>query len=132
MEVIVDRCAALDVHLMSVMGCVRTPGQGRHRRSEVREYATFTKNLGELRERLSQEGVTQIAMEATGVYWRSVYYALAELQGVELLVVNARHVKNVPGRKTDAKDAEWLCQLLESGVLKGASSRPRPWPSCGN
>lgn len=119
MEVIVERCAALDVHQMRVTACVRTPGEEGRRREETREFDTFTRGLEALREWLAEERVTQIAMESTGVYWRSPYYVLAEL-GVELLVVNAAHAKNVPGRKTDAKDAQWLCQLLECGLLKAS------------
>src|SRR5882724_4758522 len=120
MEVLVERCAALDVHLKSVMGCVRSPGEDAKRREQTREYDTFTRDLEALRDWLRKERVTKIAMEATGVYWRPVYYVLAELEGVELLLVNAAHVKNLPGRKTDAKDAQWLCQLLECGLLRGS------------
>ena len=121
MEVVVDRCAGLDVHQKSVQACVRLPGEGRKKRAQKdRKFSTFTSGLRELREWLRAEGVTQVAMEATGVYWLPVWYALSEVEGVELLLVNARHVKNVPGRKTDANDAQWLCQLLECGLLKGS------------
>jgi transposase len=120
LEVIVERCAGLDVHLKSLTACVRTPGEGGKRRKETREFDTFTRGMEELRDWLREVGVTEVAMEATGMYWRPVYYVLAELEGVKQLVVNAAHVKNVPGRKTDAKDAQWLCQLLECGLLRGS------------
>lgn len=120
MDVVVDCCAALDVHLKTVQACVRGPGEGRKREEKSREFDTFTQGLRALRDWLRVEGVTKVAMEATGIYWRPVWYMLSELNGVELLLVNARHVKNVPGRKTDAKDAQWLCQLLECGLLKGS------------
>lgn len=119
MDVIVERCAALDVHKDTVMACVRRPGP-KGRQQEVREFGTFTASLRRLREWLASEGVTQVAMEATGVYWKPPWHALEGLAGVELLLVNARHVKNVPGRKTDVGDACWLAQLLECGMLRGS------------
>ena len=120
MDVIVERCAGLDVHKKTVMACVRQPGEGSERVSLRREFSTFTGELRKLRDWLASEGVTQVAMEATGIYWRPVWYVLEEMKGVELLLANAQHVKNVPGRKTDAKDAEWLAQLLECGLLRGS------------
>jgi transposase len=124
MEVIIERCAALDVHKETVMACVRRPGPGRGRDQEVREFRTFTSTLRLLREWLAAEGVTQVAMEATGVYWRPVWHVLDDLEGVELLLVNANHVKNLPGRKTDVADACWLAQLLECGLLRGSFVPP--------
>jgi transposase len=118
-DVIVERCAGLDVHKKTVMACVRKPGDG-ERVSVKREFSTFTHGLHQLRDWLASEGVTQVAMEATGVYWRPVWYVVEEMAGVELLLANAQHVKNLPGRKTDAKDAEWLGQLLECGLLRGS------------
>jgi len=119
MDVIVGRCAALDVHKDTVVACVRRPG-AKGREQEVREFRTFTASLRQLRVWLDGEGVTQVAMEATGVYWKPVWHVLAGLQGVELLLVNAQHVKNLPGRKTDVSDACWLAQLLECGLLRGS------------
>jgi transposase len=125
MEVIVDRCAALDVHKDTVMVCVRTPSpSGRRRGQEVREFRTWTSSLRDLRDWLASEGVTQVAMEATWVYWRPVWHVLVDLDGVELLLCNAHHVKNVPGRKTDVADSVWLCQLLECGLLRGSFVPP--------
>jgi len=120
MEVVVERCAALDVHKDTVMACVRRPTAGSRRGHQVREFRTYTATLRELRAWLAAEGVTQVAMEATGVYWRPVWSALEDLDGVELLLVNAHHVKNLPGRKTDVNDAVWLAQLLECGLLRGS------------
>jgi transposase len=124
MEVIVERCAALDVHKDTVMVCVRRPGTGTRRVQEVREFRTWTSSLRELRGWLAAEGVTQVAMEATGVYWRPVWAELEELETVEMLLVNAQHVKNLPGRKTDVNDACWLAQLLECGLLRGSFVPP--------
>ena len=124
MEVIVERCAALDVHKDTVMACVRRPGTGTRRVQEVREFRTWTSSLRELRGWLAAEGVTQVAMEATGVYWRPVWAELEALETVEMLLVNAQHVKNLPGRKTDVNDACWLAQLLECGLLRGSFVPP--------
>lgn len=124
MEVIVERCAGLDVHKDTVMACVRRPGEGGRRLQEVREFRTWTSALRDLRDWLAGEGVSQVAMEATGVYWRPVWAVLEELPSVELLLVNAQHVKNLPGRKTDVADACWLAQLLECGLLRGSFVPP--------
>jgi transposase len=124
-DVIVDRCAALDVHKKTVMVAVRTPGPDGGRRQQVKEHSTYTGGLVALRDWLVAEGVTQVVMEATGVYWRPVWHVLEEVSNFELLLVNPRHVKNLPGRKTDVKDAEWLVQLLECGLLRGSFVPPR-------
>ena len=124
MDVIVDRCAALDVHKDTVMACVRRPGpSGKRRSQEVREFRTWTSSLRELRDWLAAEGVSQVAMEATGVYWKPVWHVLVELDA-ELMLCNAHHVKNLPGRKTDVNDACWLAQLLECGLLRGSFVPP--------
>jgi transposase len=122
-EVIVERPAALDVHKAQVTACVRVPGEDA-RRSEVREFSTMVGGLLVLRDWLKAHGVTQVAMEATSVYWKPVWAVLED--DFELLLVNARHVKNLPGRKTDVKDAEWLCQLLEAGLLRASFVPPKP------
>jgi transposase len=124
LELVVERCAGIDVHQAQLRVCVRLPGEGR--RSRVEEFATFgttTPDLLELSEWLSQRGVTQVAMEGTGVYWKPVYYVLEA--DFELWLVNAQHVKNVPGRKTDTSDAAWLCRLLEHGLLRKSFVPPR-------
>jgi len=124
-ETVVGRCAALDVHKNTVMGCVRVPDGEGGRAQEVREFRTFTSGLRALREWLVGHGVTQVAMEATGVYWKPVWHVLEAEPGWQLLLANAQHVKNVPGRKTDVADAIWLAQLLECGLLRGSFVPPR-------
>lgn len=120
MEVVVARAAALDIGKKTVVACVRRPDANGGRTQQVRTFETFLDDLVALREWLVTEQVTEVAMEATGSYWKPVWYVLEELEGVELLLVNARHVKQVPGRKTDVKDAVWLCELLEVGLLRSS------------
>ena len=124
MNVVIERCAGLDVHKKTVVACVRTPrpGGGRPRRRETRTFKTTMKGLEALRAWLSSRGVTDAAMESTGVYWRPVWAVLEG--GFRLLLVNARHVKHVPGRKTDVRDCEWLARLLECGLLRGSFVPP--------
>jgi transposase len=119
-----ERCAALDVHKKSVTACARLVGPGGEFEELTVEFATMAADLLALRDWLKGLGVTDVAMEATGVYWKPVYYALED--DFELLLVNARHVKNVPGRKTDTNDAQWLCQLLECGLLRPSFVPPKP------
>jgi len=121
MDVLVDRCAGLDVHKDTVMAVVRRPtANGSGREQEVRQYRTFTAALRELRAWLVGEHVSQVAMEATGSYWKPVWHVLEAEDGYELLLCNPRHVKNLPGRKTDVSDAAWLAQMLECGLLRGS------------
>jgi transposase len=117
-EVLVSRCAGLDVHKNTVMACVRTPSPDGGRASRVRRFRTFTGSLRELRDWLVAEGVSQVAMEATGVYWKPVWHVLEAAPQLELMLVNAHAVKNMPGRKTDVADAEWLAELCECGLLR--------------
>jgi transposase len=124
MEMIVERSAALDVHKAQVTACVRVPGPGRERVQEVVQFQTTVRGLLTLRDWLRAHRVTQVAMEATGVYWKPVWAVLED--DFELLLVNARHVKQVPGRKTDVSDAAWLCQLLEAGLLRASFVPPKP------
>jgi transposase len=116
MEVLVDRCAGLDVHKRMVTVCVRTPGDGGHRRQVVRTFRTFAHDLADLASWLADEGVTRAVMESTGILWRPVYRAL-EGHVEQVWLANAQHVKAVPARKTDVKDAVWLCQLAECGLV---------------
>lgn len=125
MEIMFSRVAAIDVHKKQVTVAVRTPGeQSGQRRQQIRKFATFYARLREMTGWLLAQEVTVVAMEATGVYWKPVFHALAEAEGLEVLLVNAQHVKNVPGRKTDAKDAEWLAELCEVGLLRGSFIPP--------
>ena len=123
MDVIVARCAGLDVGKREVSACVRVPGPGGGRRQEIKTFATFTSDLERLAQWLAAEGVTEVVMEATGQYWKPVWYVLEDA-GFELKLVNAQHVKIVPGRKTDVCDAAWLAQLLEHGLLRGSFVPP--------
>jgi transposase len=116
MEVLYVVCCGLDVHKASVTACLRSPGDGPQRRQEVRTFGTTTRELLRLTDWLTAAGCTHVAMESTGVYWRPVYNLLEE--SFELSLVNAQHVKMVPGRKTDVRDSEWLAQLLELGLLR--------------
>ena len=120
MEVINERCCGLDVHKKTVVACVITP-QGR----ETRTFRTMTNSLLDLADWLVEQGITHTAMESTGVYWKPIYNLLEGLE-MNLLVVNARHIKMVPGRKTDVKDAEWIADLLYHGLLRGSYIPDRP------
>jgi transposase len=123
-ETIVERAAGLDVHKAQVTACVRVPGRGRERAQEVAEFETTVRGLLALRDWLKAHQVRQVAMEATGVYWKPVWAILED--EFDCLLVNARHVKQVPGRKTDVSDAAWLCQLLEAGLLQRSFVPPKP------
>jgi transposase len=124
MEVLHEQVAGIDVHRKSLSVCVRHIGPDRHVRQEVRTFGTMTRDLLELRDWLEAEGVTHVAMESTGVLWKPVYNLLEGR--VEVLLVNARHVKCVEGRKTDVKDCQWLAQLLSCGLLKASFIPPKP------
>lgn len=123
MEVLVARVAGLDVHKKQVTACVRTPASGGGRREEVRTFGSTMGDLEDLAGWLDSERVVQVVMESTGSYWKPVW-AVLEDHDFDLLLVNARHVKQVPGRKTDVADAAWLAQLLEVGLLKGSFVPP--------
>jgi transposase len=123
MEAIYSCVAGLDVHKMTVVACVRRlDGHGRVSK-QVKTFGTMTQDLLELGDWLSHERVTHVAMESTGVYWKPVFHLL-EGRFRELLLVNAQHIKNVPGRKSDVKDCEWIAQLLQCGLLRGSFVPP--------
>jgi transposase len=124
-ELLVARCAGLDVAKDEVVACVRVPDGHGGRVQELRTFQTFTSGREALAEWLAAEAVTQVVMEATGQYWKPVWYVL-EGAGFELMLVNARHVKILPGRKTDVADAAWLAELLEHGLLRGSFVPPAP------
>src|SRR6202011_5114994 len=124
MEIILRCCAGLDVHKDSVEACVRRLSAGGRVEHEVRHWGTTTRELVEMAEWLSSSGVTHVAMESTGVCWKPIFNIL-EAQ-FEILLVNAHHMKNVPGRKTGIKDCQWIAQLLQHGLLKGSFIPPRP------
>jgi transposase len=122
-RLLVERCAGLDVAKDEVVAALRVPDEAGGRRQEIRTFRTFTYGLEQLVAWLMSERVTQVVMEATGHYWKPIWYALEDA-GFELLLVNARHVKMLPGRKTDVADAAWLAELLEHGLLRGSFVPP--------
>jgi len=124
METIFERVGALDVHKAQVIACVRVPDEAGRRVPHLAEFQTTVQGLMALHDWLAAHRVTHVAMEATGVYWQPVWHILEE--DFELTLCNARHVKNVPGRKTDVCDAQWLCQLMEAGLLRGSFVPPKP------
>ena len=127
MQTMIARCCGLDVHKASITACVRVLVDGVL--SEfIETFATTTSDLLALRDWLAAHGVTHVAMESTGVYWKCVYYVLED--DFELLLVNAQHIKHVPGRKTDTIDAAWIAQLLACGLLRAVSCRHRGSASC--
>lgn len=118
MQVVYEQCAGLDVHKKTVVACCRIPdGQGGWQQ-ETRTFGTMTSGLLLLRDWLAEAGVTHVAMESTGVYWKPVFNILEG--SFEVLLVNAKHIKFVPGRKTDVKDAQWIAELLQHGLLKAS------------
>jgi transposase len=118
MEVKYERCCGIDIHKKSVTSCVIVPGEDGQPAKETRTYGTMTEELKGLSAWLKERGVTHVAMESTGVYWKPVYNLL-EGQ-FEILVVNAEHIKKWEGRKTDVQDAEWIADLLRHGLLRGS------------
>jgi transposase len=123
MDRIVQRCAGLDVHKNSVTACVRVPDAHGRRHQETQTFGTTTRSLLALRDWLASFGVTVVGMESTGVYWKPVYALLED--DFEPWLLNAHHLKAVPGRKTDVKDAEWICQLVEHGLVRASFVPPR-------
>jgi transposase len=124
MDVVITRCAGLDVHQATVVATVRVPDDQGGRRIVTETFDTMTADLLALRDWLQAFGVTHVALESTGVYWKPVYYALEDT--CTLLLINMHELKRVPGRKTDVKDSEWLAQLLECGLLKSSFVPPPP------
>jgi len=122
MNIVYERCAGLDVHKRTVVACVIIPDDKGQRSKERQTFSTMTPDLLRMREWLTTFRVTHVAMESTGVFWKPIYNIL---EGhFELLVVNAQHIKTVPGRKTDVKDAEWIADLLQHGLLRSSLIPP--------
>src|SRR4051794_28117577 len=124
MEIVHACCAGLDVHKQTVVACVRRIAPDGRVHTQTRGFGTMTADLLALADWLDAEGVTHAAMESTGVYWKPVFHILEER--AELMLVNAQHIKKVPGRKTDVKDAEWIAQLLQHGLLSPSFVPPPP------
>ncbi|MFF3323088.1 IS110 family transposase [Streptomyces sp. NPDC002889] len=116
MDVVHERCAGIDIGKADVKVCVRVPGPGKRRRKEIRTFSTMTRDLLGMRDWLLAEQVTVVGMEATGSYWKPVFYLLEN--DIECWLLNARHMKNVPGRKTDVADSEWICRMVEHGLVR--------------
>jgi transposase len=124
METLIACCAGLDVHKQSVEACVRRAEGNQPVREEARHWGTMTRDIEAMSEWMAAQGVTHVAMESTGVYWKPIYNILEGRFTV--LLVNARHLKQVPGRKSDLRDCQWIAQLLQHGLLKGSFIPPRP------
>jgi transposase len=124
MDRFVERCAGLDVHKDSVAATVRVPGEEGQRLQETRTFSTTTGGLVTLADWLSGYGVTLVGMESTGCYWKPVYYLLEE--HFECWLLNAQHLRKVPGRKTDVADSSWICQLVEHGLVRASFVPPKP------
>jgi transposase len=125
MDIVNERCCGLDVHKKTITACVILSSPTSPARKQIRVFDTMTCDLLTLADCLNEVGVTHAAMEATGVYWKPVWNVL-EGRIAEILLVNAQHVKAVPGRKTDQKDAEWLAELLRHGLLRSSFIPPAP------
>lgn len=119
MDIVVERGAGLDVHQETVVATIDGPGI----KKETRTYGTVTNELFRLRDWLKGNAITHVAMESTGIYWKPVFNILEE--DFEVVLVNARHIKHVPGRKTDVSDSAWLCKLLRAGLVKGSFIPPQ-------
>ena len=128
MQDILDICCGLDVHKETVVACLLKGGNDNNPESETRTFSTLISNLEELKTWLEEENCRHVAMESTGVYWQPVYNVLeSAFDGtIVLIVANARHMKNVPGKKTDIKDAEWIATLLRAGLLQGSFVPSQP------
>src|ERR687884_1043330 len=121
MKVLYERCCGLDVHKKSVVACLLTPAG-----KQIRTFGTMTEDILRMADWLQQAGCTHVAMESTGVYWKPIYNLLEGYEQFELLVVNAQHIKAVPGRKTDVRDSEWIADLLRHGLLQASFIPERP------
>jgi transposase len=124
MNRLIERCAMLDVHKSQVTACVRVPDGDGGRTQETREFSATTAGLLVLADWLRSFAVTVVGMESTGVYWRAIFYLLED--EFECRLFNARHLRHVPGRKSDVQDAEWGCQLIEHGLVRESFVPPRP------
>jgi transposase len=124
MERVIERCCGLDIHKKTVTAGVRVPGPNGERQQHIRTFGTTTVELLALRDWLEAHGVTHVAMESTGVYWKPIFYVLEE--AFTCLLANAAQIAQVPGRKTDVKDCAWIAQLLEHGLVRGSFVPPAP------
>jgi len=123
MQVVHEQCCAIDVHKANVVACALVSAGDGATRKEVRTFGTTTDQVGALAGWLSGLGIKRVALEATGVYWQSIWNLLEDR--FELLLVNPQHIRQVPGHKTDVRDAEWLADLLRHGLVRGSVKCPR-------
>lgn len=124
MEILYHCCAGLDVHKKTVVACIRRLGPDNQAEELVQTFGTMTSDLLELADWLAAHAVVHVAMESTGVYWKPVFHLLEDR--FKILLVNAQHIKQVPGRKTDVKDGQWIAQLLQHGLLRASFIPPQP------
>jgi transposase len=124
MEAMIERCCGIDVHKKNIVVCLAVGKPHERPRTVVKTFPTMTGDLIACRDWLVSEGCTHVAMESTGVYWKPVFNILEDK--MEVILANAKAVKNVPGRKTDVKDCEWLVQLLRYGLIKASFIPPKP------
>lgn len=122
MEEVHERCCGLDVHRDSIVACVMI-GNGTQKRKEIKTFATFTQNIEELAQWLKSLNIRYVAVESTGIYWKPIFNVFEG--DFDVILVNPQHMKNVPGKKTDMKDSEWLCKLLKCGLLNKSFIPPR-------
>jgi transposase len=122
MEEIYERCCGLDVHRDSITACIMI-GFGNQKRKSIKTFQTFTRDIKELANWLKSNEIYHVAVESTGIYWKPIFNIFEG--SFDVCLVNAQHVKNVPGRKTDVKDSEWLCKLLKAGMLSKSFIPPK-------
>jgi transposase len=125
MDVLEERCGGADLSKTDVKVCIRVPGTGKRARYEVRTFSTMSDGLLELRDWLVENRITRIGMEATASFWKPLFYLLEATEGIEPWLLNAQHIKTVPGRKTDVKDCQWICRLVEYGLVRPSFVPPR-------
>lgn len=124
MEVIIENCCGIDVHKKTIVACLMKGKPHEKPKTTIKTFTTMSRDILACREWLKSEGCTHVALESTGVYWKPVFNILEE--SMEVILANARDIKNVPGRKTDVKDCEWIAQLLRHGLIKGSFIPPKP------
>jgi len=123
MQPILESCCGLDVHKSMVMACIAHGALDKPPKFEIRKFSTMTSDLRELKKWLEGYKVTAVAMESTGIYWKPIFNILED--GFDVVLANAQHIKNVPGRKTDIKDCQWIARLFRNGLISGSFIPPR-------
>ena len=124
MDVVLESCCGIDVHKRTIVVCLMVGRSEEKAKKTVKTFSTMTRDLLACKDWLESQGCTQVALESTGVYWKPVFNILEE--SMEVILANAREIKNVPGRKTDVKDSEWIAQLVRHGLIRGSFIPPKP------